>query len=87
MKITFSKKTSLSRKSLLWIYFLIILILAAALSAIGYFLLTEETHQEVKAEVESIKINESKLNELKDFTYIGTPIDLSYGLGKKEPFR
>lgn len=86
MKITFSKKTSLSRKNLLWIYFLIILILAAALYVLGYFSLTKEA-QEVKVEVESIKINESKLNELRDFTYIGTPIDLSYGLGKKEPFR
>lgn len=86
MKITFSKKTSLSRKSLLWIYFLIILILGGTLSIIGYFLLTKEA-QEAKVEIESIKINEEKLNEFRDFIYIGTPINLSSGLEKKEPFK
>lgn len=85
MKITFSKKTNISRKGVLWIYFSIIIVLLGILLALSYYLITNEP-EEVKVETKSLKINEDKLNSIGDFDYLGVPIDLNSGLGKTEPF-
>lgn len=86
MKLTFSKKTNISRKGLLWLYFIIVVLLFLGLVALSYLFVTRETQEQKMAE-EKIKINEEELKKLENFRYLGTPIDLSFGLGKQEPFK
>ena len=86
MNLTFSKKTNISRKSSLWLFFLGILILVIALVAIGYTSLVSEP-QESKIEEKPLKISEQELAKIEGFQYIGIPINLSSGIGKREPFK
>lgn len=84
MKLTFSKQNALSRKNLLWLYFIIIAIMAISLGAFIYYSVTNI--EETKPRESSSKINESELQTIGDFQYLGVPFDLSQGLGKKNPF-
>ena len=86
MKVTFNKKTNMSRKGLLWLYFLGILLLAAALAIVGYFILYKEKPA-INIEKEIIKIEENELKKLEGYKDLEAPIDLNTGLGKIEPFK
>lgn len=86
MKLTFNRKKNISRKSLLWLYFLIIVVLASVLTIIGYLTIFNKT-QESQLEEKTIKIKQEELKGLENYNYIGSPIDLNSGLGKKEPFK
>lgn len=87
MKTTFSKKTIISRKWLLWLYFIIVFLILISILIIGYFTLYSQPEKISQTEEKPLKIDEKELEKTKNFKYLGVPFDLSQGLGKQEPFK
>lgn len=73
---------------MLWLYFLGILILLGILTFIGFLSIKKQPSSDNnQTDDKSLKINEDELKKVEDFQYLGTPIDLESGFGKKDPFK
>ncbi len=86
MKLTFSKKGNISRKGLLWVYFLFLIGLSLGLGIFAYLLVMNAPETTPSNTSQTVKVDENALKYLSQLKYTGRTIDSS-NLGKTEPFR
>jgi hypothetical protein len=91
MKLKLKKSHSnrsghLSRKVMLSIYSGLIGTITLALASIAY-LLAVGTIETVPIAQKQISVDEQKVEELKDYEYLGRYIDIKENMGKEDPFK
>lgn len=85
MKLVFSKKNNLTRKNILFFYFLVILTFSISLGGFIYYSIEKEPAA-VKSNIKTIEVQEDDLSEFEDFQYLGVPIDTDKNIGKNDIF-